>query len=81
VVDHYRSFERLFTIDIDFVCTKVAEGLYIYQGESHRIDPIVSSFWFLPFRGGSIDSVFTRGGLQESREVARVLQEVYRVLK
>lgn len=81
VVERFQSFERLFPIDIDFVCTKVAEGLYMYQGESHRIDPLVGSFWFLPFRNSSIDCVFTRNALRESREIVRVIQEVSRVLK
>lgn len=81
VVENYRTFERFFTMDIDFVCTKVAEGLFTYQGEIHRIDPIVGSFWFLPFRDDSIDTVFTRGGLNESREIDRVLQEASRVLR
>jgi len=81
VVEHYRIFERLFTIDVDFVCTKVADGLFTYRGEIHKIDPIVGSFWFLPFRDDSINAVFTRGGLNESREIDRVLQEVSRVLK
>lgn len=80
-VEYYRTFERLFTIDVDFVCTKVADGLFTYQGEIHKIDPIVGSFWFLPFRDDSIDAVFTRGGLNETREIDQVLQEVSRVLK
>jgi len=80
VVDGYPSFQRLLTIDIDFMCAKVAEGLFNYQGYLHRVDPIVGSFWFLPVRSSSVDVVLSVGSLGESREIDRVMEEVARVL-
>lgn len=80
VVDGYPSFQWLLTIDIDFMCAKVAEGLFNYQGYLHRVDPVVSSFWFLPVRTSSVDAVFCVGSLSESREIDRAIEEVARVL-
>jgi ubiquinone/menaquinone biosynthesis C-methylase UbiE len=80
VVDGYPSFQRLLTIDIDFMCAKVAEGLFHYQGFLHRVDPIVGSFWFLPVRTSSVNAVFCVGSLSESREIDRAMEEVAKVL-
>ena len=80
VVDGYPSFQRLLTIDIDFMCAKVAEGLFHYQGHLRRVDPLVGSFWFLPVRASSVDAVLCVGSLSESRGIDRVMEEVARVL-
>ncbi len=71
---------RLISLDIDYACVKNAEGLAKYYGLQDRTDPVVANFWFLPFRDDSIDMVCAHYGLDESREVPRVIEEVARVL-
>ena len=80
VVESCHSFNRLLTLDIDFACTKVAEGLFTYEGQIERIDPVVGNFWFLPIKRKSVDVVFSHYGIDESREIDRVLAEVSEVL-
>lgn len=71
---------RLISLDIDYACVKNAEGLAKYHGLQDRTDPVVANFWFLPFRDDSIDMVCAHYGLDDSREVPRVIEEVSRVL-
>ena len=41
----------------------------------------ITRFWFLPFADETFDCVCTHYGLDESREVAQIVQEAARVLK
>ena len=81
VVESCTSFERLFAVDIDLACAKTAEGLFTYLGQTGRVDPVVGSFWSLPIKAGAIDTVFSHYGLDEARDIERVLAEVARVLR
>ncbi|MFC1716507.1 class I SAM-dependent methyltransferase [Candidatus Poribacteria bacterium] len=81
VVESCHSFQRLLTLDISFGCAKGAEALFIYQGQIKRVDPVVGNFWFLPVKRKSVDVVFSHSGLDEAREIDRVLEEVFEVLK
>ncbi len=81
VVESCHSFQRLLTLDIDFACAKGAEALFTYQEQIGRVDPVVGNFWFLPIKRKSVDIVFSHSGLDESREIDRVLEEVSEVLK
>ena len=80
VVESCHSFKRLLTFDIDFACTKTADGLFTYQSQMKRVDPVVGNFWFLPIKRRAVDVVFSHYGLDESREIDRVLAEVSEVL-
>ena len=71
---------RLITIDVDYSCTGNAEGLAKVRGLEKRVDGIVANFWFLPFPDNSVDVVCSHYGIDESREMSRVITEVYRVL-
>jgi SAM-dependent methyltransferase len=71
---------KLISIDIDFACCKVIEGLTRWYKVAARVDPVVANFWFLPLGNKSIDLVCSHYGLDESREVPRVIQEIGRVL-
>ena len=72
---------RLFSIDIDYVCTKNADGLAQYFGLTDRVAGLPANFWFLPFANGLFDCVCTHYGLDESRELPQILHEASRVLK
>ncbi len=69
----------LFAIDIGFECLGNAFGIKKYQKKN--IVPICANFWSLPFIDGSIDSVCTFNGLDESREINKTIFEVQRILK
>lgn len=71
---------RLMSLDMDYACSKVMEGLARWYHVPAQVDPIVANFWFLPFRDSSIDLVCSHYGLDESREVPRIINEVSRVL-
>ncbi len=71
--------ETLYTVDIDFACLGNAVGIRKYQRKN--IVPVCADFWLLPFADGSVDSVCTYNGLDESRENGKTLSEVARVLK
>lgn len=81
VVESCHSFQRLFTLDVDFACVKGAEALFTYQEQIERVDPVAGNFWFLPIKRKSVDIVFSHSGIDESREIGRVLEEVSEVLK
>ena len=71
---------RLLSIDIDFPCTRNAEGIAQYIGVNDRVAGLPANFWFLPFVDEMFDCVCTHYGFDESREVQRTMQEVSRVL-
>ena len=81
VVESCHSFQRLFTLDVDFACVKGAEALFTYQEQIEQVDPVVGNFWFLPIERKSVDVVFSHDGIDESREIDRVLEEISKVLK
>lgn len=72
---------RLVSLDIDYGCVGNAEGLAKVYGLESSVDVVVASYWYLPFREGSMDVVCTHYGIDESREFERVLSEVVRVLR
>jgi len=72
---------RLLSIDIDYPCTRNAEGIAQYFGVANRVGSLPANFWFLPFADEMFDCICTHYGLDESREVQRTLQEVSRVLQ
>ena len=71
---------RLLSVDIDFACCRIADGLARWYEVKDRVDPIVASFWFLPLKDSSTDVVCAHYGVDEAREVTRILEEVARVL-
>ena len=82
VVKDFPAFptSRLVSIDIDYPCTRNAEGIARYFNVADRVGGLPANFWFLPFAGEMFDCVCTHYGLDESREIQRTLQEVSRVL-
>jgi ribosomal protein S18 acetylase RimI-like enzyme len=72
---------HLITVDIDYTCSKIAEGLAAWYQLKPQMDPVVANFWFLPFKANSMDVVCSHYGIDESREITRVLTEISRVLK
>ena len=72
---------RVVSLDIDYACVGNAEGLAKVYGIESSVDAVVASYWYLPFREGSMDVVCTHYGIDESREFERVLGEVVRVLR
>lgn len=78
-VSLYMSQEcELYTVDIDFACLGNAVGIGKYQKKN--IIPVCASFWYLPFKDQSFDTICTVCGLDESREIPVTLKEVSRVL-
>ena len=83
VVKDFPAFpaSRLLSIDIDYPCTRNAEGIAQYFGVADRVGGLPANFWFLPFANETFDCVCTHYGLDESREIHRTLQEISRVLQ
>jgi ubiquinone/menaquinone biosynthesis C-methylase UbiE len=72
---------KLISIDIDYAAAANAIGIAKYLGLEEHIDSLVANFWFLPLKKGSIDVVCSHYGLDEAREVNRILVEISRILK
>jgi ubiquinone/menaquinone biosynthesis C-methylase UbiE/uncharacterized protein YbaR (Trm112 family) len=72
---------NLISVDIDYACTVNAIGIAKYKEVENKVDPIVANFWYLPFKNDSIDVVCSHYGLDESREITRILSEISRVLQ
>jgi len=72
---------KLYTIDIGFACGGNAVGIAKYLNKEEMVLPIVSNYWFMPFRDCSIDTVCAHYGLDESREIPGTIKEVERILK
>jgi SAM-dependent methyltransferase/uncharacterized protein YbaR (Trm112 family) len=73
--------QLFFPIDIDYACTANCVGIRKHVSKEDQVFPLVASFWYIPFPDNSIDVICSRFGIDETREVPRVLQEVFRVLK
>lgn len=73
--------QLFFPIDIDYACTANCIGIRRYLSKENDVVPLVASFWSVPFRNDSVDLVCSHLGIDETREVPKVLQEVSRVLK
>ncbi len=72
---------KLYTIDIDFDCVCNAKGIAKYCNLEKQVIPVVANFWYLPFKNNSMDMICSHYGLDESREITRIIEEVSRVLK
>ncbi|MDF2536981.1 MAG: ubiE [Herbinix sp.] len=72
---------KLISIDIDYACAANAIGIAKYLKLEEQIDSMVANFWFLPIKNDSIDVVCSHYGLDEAREVNRILVEISRILK
>ena len=81
VIDSLTAKQLFFPIDVDYACTANCVGIRKWLRKKTAICPVVASFWFLPFPDKSIDVVCSHCGIDETREVPRVLQEAARVLK
>ena len=81
LLEHGLGSGRVVSLDIDYACVGNAEGLAKVYGIESSVDAVVASYWYLPFREGSMDVVCTHYGIDESREFERVLGEVVRVLR
>ncbi len=67
------------SVDIDFICAKHADALAKY----HKVNAlgIATSLWNMPFDKGIFSSVCSCNGIDECREVPKVLEEATRVLR
>jgi SAM-dependent methyltransferase/uncharacterized protein YbaR (Trm112 family) len=81
VIDSLSTEQIFFPIDVDYACTANCIGIRKWLSRKKAIYPVVASFWFLPFPDKSIDVVCSHCGVDETREVPRVLEEAARVLK
>jgi SAM-dependent methyltransferase/uncharacterized protein YbaR (Trm112 family) len=81
VMEHGLGSSRMISLDVDYACVGNAVGLAKTLGIEEQVDPVVANYWFLPFQDESIDIVCSHYGVDESRETARVVREVARVLK
>ena len=80
-IESLSAKQLFFPIDVDYACTANCVGISKWLGKKTAVYPVVASFWFLPFLDKSIDVVCSHCGIDETREVPRVLQEATRVLK
>jgi len=81
VLKEFPPSSRLLSIDIDFACTRNADGLAQFFNIANRVAGLPANFWFLPFADETFDCACTHYGLDESREMPTILQEVARLLK
>ena len=81
IMDRVRGFERLFTVDIDFPCSKNVDGYARILNMRGRTEPLVAAFESLPLGDGTVDMVVTHYGLDESANVTAVLADAARVLR
>lgn len=68
-----------FGVDIDFVCAKTADALsrhFSVKGLGMCV-----SLWNLPFDDCVFDTVCSNAGLEECREIPKIIREASRVLK
>ncbi len=65
-------------VDIDFTCAKNADALAKY----YRVNGlgIATSLWNLPFEDEMFTSICCNAGLEECREIPKILKEAVRVL-
>lgn len=71
----------VFSVDVDFACLGNAAGIASLLGESESVLPVDANFWYLPFAENTIDTVCTHFGLDEAREIPRILEETARILR
>jgi len=81
VLNNMPKVSKLLSMDFDFVCTQSAIGIVKALGLKSNVVAICANNWYMPFCDGLFDTVCTHYGLDETREVPAVLQEVARVLK
>lgn len=81
VVSTLKRGQLFFPIDIDYACTANCIGIRRHLSMGDQVLPLVANFWFIPFPDSSIDVICSRFGIDETREVPRVLREAFRVLK
>lgn len=72
---------NLISIDIDYACAANAIGIAKYLTLEEQMDSLVANFWFLPIKNNSVDVVCSHYGLDEAREVNRIMVEISRILK
>ena len=68
-----------FGVDIDFVCTKTADALSRHFGVKGL--GVCTSLWALPFDNEVFDTVCSNAGLEECREIQKIISEASRALK
>lgn len=65
-------------VDLDFICAKNADAMAKHYGINGL--GIATSLWHLPFEEGMFTSVCCNAGLEECREIPKILSEAVRVL-
>lgn len=65
-------------VDMDFICAKNADAMAKHYGINGL--GIATSLWHLPFEDGMFTSVCCNAGLEECREIPKILSEAVRVL-
>jgi len=77
----FQGYEKLFSFDVDYHCSKRVEGIFRHFNVVDRSLPMVADVRRMPFPSDSIELVTTRYGFSHVLGYSKAIEEIYRVLQ